>query len=126
MNGRNKIGSKIQAKETMASPSAATPTHVKGDGDRDDEKSKDLDDAGKDGRTASKTREGEEEGQTNESELSKTLTLIVGLTLLGTTTAVYYVDGHGLIDEDAKGSKLINAFYCTVMTLTTYVQNGKQ
>ena len=106
--------------------SEATATHVEVDGDRDDEKSKDFDDADKDGRTTNKTRKSEEEEQTSESELSKTLTMVVGLTLLGTTTAVYYVDGHGLIDEDAKGTKLINAFYCAVMTLTTYVQNGIQ
>eukprot|EP00529_Nitzschia_sp_RCC80_P028549 CAMPEP_0113471646 /NCGR_PEP_ID=MMETSP0014_2-20120614/17089_1 /TAXON_ID=2857 /ORGANISM="Nitzschia sp." /LENGTH=263 /DNA_ID=CAMNT_0000364295 /DNA_START=10 /DNA_END=801 /DNA_ORIENTATION=+ /assembly_acc=CAM_ASM_000159 len=100
---------------------ATAVAHVKGNGDRGDDSSKDLDDADKDVRATNMTKksEEEEEGQKSESELSKTLTLVVGLTLLGTTSAVYYADGHGLIDDDAKGSKLINAFYCAVMTLTT-------
>ena len=101
---------------------ATTVAHGKGDGGMSEDSSKDLDDTDNDVRTTNQTKEIVEEGQTSESELSKTLTLVVGLTLLGATTAVYYTDGHGLIDDDAKGSKLINAFYCAAMTLTTYVK----
>ena len=53
-----------------------------------------------------------------ESTLSsaRVISLGLGLVLLG-MVGFYEIDG--LIVEDAGGSKLINAFYCTVITLTT-------
>jgi hypothetical protein len=45
---------------------------------------------------------------------------VLGLTLLGIATMGFYSIDH-MIDSNASGSKLVNAFYCAVATLTTYV-----
>ena len=47
---------------------------------------------------------------------SRVLTLGTGLVVLG---MIGFHEIDGLIVEDAGGSKLINAFYCSVITLTT-------
>jgi hypothetical protein len=62
-----------------------------------------------------------ESEETGDHDLSTTRIIIVGITLLTIATAGFYIDGHGLISDNAKGSKIVNAFYCAVMTLTTYV-----
>jgi hypothetical protein len=40
-----------------------------------------------------------------------------GLLLAVGTTGFFYLPG--MMKEDAKGSRVVNAFYCTVMSLTT-------
>lgn len=43
---------------------------------------------------------------------------LLGFTLLGIATTGFYTIDH-MIDSNASGSKLVNAFYCAVATLTT-------
>ncbi len=50
------------------------------------------------------------------SALTKVLSL--GGLLIAIGTAGFY-EIHGMIDADAPGTKLVNAFYCSVSTLTT-------
>ena len=61
----------------------------------------------------------------SESTVRKTRTVVstdrlvaLGVTLLTVGTAGFYYL-PGLIKDDAKGSRLVNAFYCTVMSLST-------
>lgn len=59
----------------------------------------------------------EEHNDTDYSHSEERL-LAVAVTLLCIgTTGFYYLPG--MLKEDAEGSRLVNAFYCTVMTLTT-------
>ena len=60
----------------------------------------------------------EEEVEIVTTEVSEYRLITLALLLLTVGTAGFY---HipGLLQEDASGSKIVNAFYCTVMTLTT-------
>lgn len=54
----------------------------------------------------------------SKSRLSKSRVLLLGGTLMSIGTAAFYFM-PGMIDEDATGHPLVNAFYCSTMTLTT-------
>lgn len=51
-------------------------------------------------------------------QLSSTRVVLLGC-LLVAVGAVGFHQIPGMIAEGAEGSKLVNAFYCSVMTLTT-------
>jgi hypothetical protein len=52
------------------------------------------------------------------AELSSSRLLAVAAALLGIgTLGFYHIDG--MIVDDAKGDRWVNAFYCSVITLTT-------
>lgn len=53
-------------------------------------------------------------------KLSSTRVILLGIGLV-TAGAIGFHEIPGMIAENAEGSKLVNAFYCSVMTLTTYV-----
>ena len=63
------------------------------------------------------------ESSTSENDntvLSSVRVVILGVLLLTIgTIGFYYLPG--MIAIDAKGSKFVNSFYCSVITLTTYV-----
>ena len=50
--------------------------------------------------------------------LSSSRVILVGMGLVGAgMLGFYYIPG--LLDQDAKGDRLVNAFYCSAITLTT-------
>ena len=56
--------------------------------------------------------------RTTTLRVSEQRLVVMALVLLSVgTTGFYYLPG--LLQEDAPGSRLVNSFYCTVMTLTT-------
>lgn len=53
-----------------------------------------------------------------ELSTSRLLTVAASLLVIG-TLGFYHLDG--MIVDDAEGDRWVNAFYCCVMTLTTWV-----
>lgn len=53
-------------------------------------------------------------------ELVPLRVFLLGAALLTTGTMGFYLI-PGMINEDASGLRIVNAFYCSAVTLTTYV-----
>ena len=52
------------------------------------------------------------------AEIATSKLLVVAVALMGIgTLGFYYIDG--MVVDNAEGDRLVNAFYCCVMTLTT-------
>ena len=54
----------------------------------------------------------------SEPQLSPARVYVLGLLLVG-LGAVGFHEIPGMIAEDAEGTKMVNAIYCSVITLTT-------
>lgn len=63
-----------------------------------------------------------DDGDRNEVDLliSPLRVMMLGMLLLAIGASGFYLL-PGMISDDASGSRIVNSFYCSTMTLTTYV-----